>query len=241
MIVLLRAEVTKLRGSLALLLAVVAPALPALLVLLGMLGSRKTPAWGSVYLSFSLPVWSLFLMPMTIAAFTALVGQIEHRSRAWDHLLALPIRRWQLFAAKLAVTVAVIVGMTVLMLAFATVAAAIAGAVRGAMPLGTIPWAEILNRTAAMLAASAAFSVILLWTALRFANFVVPLGVGIAGVLVALSVAIARTDKADYFPWLLQVKVFQSPDPWLYGSIGGVGGAVLAVAMVAAMARHSFR
>ncbi|KQN25568.1 hypothetical protein ASE86_04940 [Sphingomonas sp. Leaf33] len=241
MIVLLYAEVTKLRGSLALLLAVVAPALPALLVFLGMIGSRKVPAWGSIYLSFSLPVWSLFLMPMTIAAFVALVGQIEHRSRGWDHLLTLPIRRWQLFAAKLVVTVAVIVGMTLLMLAFATAAAALAGSIRGTMPVGTIPWRMVLDRTAAMLVASGLFSVILLWTALRFASFVVPLGVRIAGVLVALSVAIARTDKADYFPWLLQVKVFQSPDPWVYGAIGGVGGAVLAVAMVAAMARQSFR
>lgn len=241
MIALIRAEVTKLRGSLALLLAVVAPTLPALLVFLGMLGSRKTPAWGSVYLSFSLPVWSLFLMPMTIAAFVALVGQIEHRSRGWDHLLALPIRRWQLFAAKLAMTVAAIAVMTLLMLAFATTAAALAGTIRGTMPLGAIPWAQVLERTAAMLIASGLFSVILLWTALRFASFVVPLGVGIAGVLVALSVAIARTDKADYFPWLLQVKVFQSPDPWTYATIGGVGGGLLAVVMVAAMARHSFR
>lgn len=241
MITMIRAEVTKLRGSLALLLAVAAPALPAVLVLLGMLGSKRTPAWGSVYLSFALPVWSLFLMPMTIAAFVALVGQIEHRARGWDHLLALPIRRWQLFAAKLIVTLGVIIGMTALMLAFATGAAALAGAIRGAMPLGVIPWHMVLGRTAAMLVASAAFSIILLWTALRFASFVVPLGVGIAGVLVALSAMITRTDRADYFPWLLQVKVFQSPDPWLYGAIGGVAGAVLAVTMVVAMARHSFR
>ncbi|WP_394653059.1 ABC transporter permease [uncultured Sphingomonas sp.] len=241
MIALVRAEVTKLLGSLALLLAVAAPALPALLVLLGMLGSKRTPTWNSVYLSFALPVWSLFLMPMTIAAFVALVGQIEHRSRGWDHLLALPIRRWQLFAAKLIVTLGVIIGMTALMLAFATGAAALAGAIRGAMPLGAIPWDMVLDRTAAMLVASAAFSVILLWTALRFASFVVPLGIGIAGVLVALSAMITRTDKADYFPWLLQVKVFQSPNPWTYALIGGVAGAVIAVAMVAAMARHSFR
>ena len=113
--------------------------------------------------------------------------------------------------------------------------------IRGAMPLGVIPWHTVLGRTAAMLVASAAFSIILLWTALRFASFVVPLGVGIAGVLVALSAMITRTDRADYFPWLLQVKVFQSPDPWLYGAIGGVAGAVLAVTMVVAMARHSFR
>jgi len=138
------------------------------------------------------------------------------------------------------VTVAVVL-MTLLMLGFAAVAAGLGGLIRGEMPIGTVPWSMVAGTVARMLAASAALVVIQLWVALRFASFVVPLVVGMGGTLTALAVAITRTTKADYFPWLLPVKTLKPEDAETFAIIGGVAGLVLAVAMVVALSRRSFR
>ncbi|MES2336861.1 MAG: ABC transporter permease [Pseudomonadota bacterium] len=240
MIVLLRTEARKLRGSLALALAVAAPALPGLLSLLAMASGRNAPAWSSIF-GFAIPIWAMFLLPMTVAASTALIAQIEHRAHGWDHLLALPISRWQLFAAKLVVVAGVVAAMTVAMAGFTILLSMLGGLIRGEMPLGAIPWVRTARSVGYLLSASAMLVVVQLWSALRFANFVVPLGVGIGGTMVALAVAIVRTDKADYFPWVLPLNTLSGDDPALYATIGGIGGCALAVVMIVALARHSFR
>ena len=113
MIALLRTEIEKLRGSLALLVAVAAPAFPGILAMLGLLSGGRAASWSDSF-RFMLPLWCLFLAPMVIAAFTALAAQIEHNGRGWDHLLALPIARWRIFAAKTAVMFGASLLMTLL-------------------------------------------------------------------------------------------------------------------------------
>ena len=41
-------------------------------------------------------IWAFFMLPMSVTALTALVAHMEHGPRAWDHLRALPVPRWQL-------------------------------------------------------------------------------------------------------------------------------------------------
>jgi len=241
MIPLLHTELRKLNGSLALLLAVVAPALPGVLAALSLMSSERTPRWASVYTAFVLPVWSLFLLPMTMAAFTTLVGQIEHRARGWDHLLALPIRRWQLFLAKAVIVLASSAIMTLLVLVFTWLGASFGGAISGHAPSGPLPWTGLARMTGLMLAASAMMVVIQLWVALRFANFVMPLAVGIGGTLVAIAVAMTRTDQAAWFPWVLPLKILSTPNPYQFALAGGLGGIVLLFLMVVDLSRHDFR
>jgi ABC-2 type transport system permease protein len=240
MIALLHVELRKLGGSLALLLAVAAPALPGVLAALALVSARKPPSWASILTEFVLPLWTLFLMPMVVAAFTALVAQIEHRSRGWDHVLALPIPRPQIFAAKAIVVLATTVAMTLLVLLFTWIGASVGGAISGHPPLGAIPWARLARLVPMLLSASLALVVIQLWVALRFASFVVPLATGIGGTLVALAVGMTRTTQADWFPWVLPMKVMTAPDPMVFAAAGGVGGLALLALMIVDLSRRSF-
>lgn len=241
MITLIATELRKLGGSLALVLALLAPALPGALVGLALLTSRRASAWNSVFTQFALPIWVLFLAPMALAAFATLVGQIEHRSRGWDHLLALPVARWQVFAAKTAVVLAAVVAMAALMVAFVLLGAATAGALGGFRPTGTVPWAMLGERVPLLLAGSGLMVAVQLWAGLRFANFVVPLALGIGGTMVALAVAMTGTAQADYFPWVLPLRVLRAPDPVPLALIGGVGGLVVLAMMIADLSRRGVR
>lgn len=230
-------EIRKLSGSLALLLLVSVPALLSLIVLLAMIANRRGPTWRAIIFDFAFPIWAFFLLPMAVTALATLLGNIEHRSGMWDHWLALPVARWRIFAAKLAVALGAMAVMTLLMLGFTLLAAALGGAVSGRPPVGPLDWAAIGHRALLIIASAACFTCLQLWVALRFANFVVSLGFGIGGTLIAIAVTMTRSTQADYFPWVLPVRVLISPDPWQPALAGLAGAALCAVAMVAALQR----
>ena len=240
MIALVFTELQKLRGSLALLVAVAAPALPGLLVMLALLSNDHAASWTDTY-RFALPLWALFLAPMVIAAFTALTAQIEHRGHGWGYLLTLPIPRWRIFAAKIVVTFAAVAVMTLLVLGFASLGTLLGGMLGPGAPEEAFPWAKLMEQGALMTASMATLVAIQLWVALRFANFVVPLVVGIGGTLVALAVMITRTQQAGWFPWVLPFNTLVTSTPERYAVAGLMIGMFILGAMVPVLARHQFR
>jgi ABC-2 type transport system permease protein len=238
---LLLAELRKLNGSLAMLLAIVSPALVGLLCFLGAFAGDRAPSWSEVMGMMTLQVWGFFLLPMTVTAFTALVAQIEYKSRAWDHLLALPVPRWGVYLTKAAAVAVAVAAMTALVFAFAWLGSVAGGTVSGRMPTGELPWDRIARGGAAVVCGAGLMVMLQLWVALRFANFVVPLGFGIAGTLVAISVLVMRTEKADLFPWLLPVNAVMKPEPAPYLLLGGLGGLAVLLLMVLDLSRREMR
>lgn len=241
MIALIAVEFRKVGGSLALLPALAAPALPGLLAALSLLANDRPASWASIYTQFVLPIWGLFLLPMVLAAFLTLVAQVEHRARGWDHLLALPIARWQVFAAKAIVAVAGLVAITLLVLAFTWAGAMLGGAIGDNRPRGPLPWRLLAETVPLLLASTLALLAIQLWAALRWGNFVVPLLIGIGGTLVALAVAMTGTGQADWFPWVLPFRVLTAPEPLPIAIAGGAGGFVILLAMIADLSNRDFR
>lgn len=241
MISLIRMEIRKLNGSLALLLAVVAPAFPALLVALSVATTDRASRWSAIFDSFMLPLWALFMMPMVVAAFTTLVAQIEYQARGWDYLLSLPIHRWKIFLAKAVVVLLAMVTMTLLSLIFTWLGALLGGLVGGHPPTGAIPFEKLANVTALLTASALLFVAMQTWVALRFSSFVVSLAFGIGGTMVALAVAMTGTKQADWFPWVLPMKVLSTPDPIKFALVGGLGGLLVLAIMVVDLSRRNFR
>ena len=76
-----------------------------------MLIEADRPSPWPVFATNVAALWAFFMLPMTVTALTVLVAQLEHGPKFWNHLLALPIARWRLYAAKAAV-VALLTGAT---------------------------------------------------------------------------------------------------------------------------------
>ena len=232
------AELLKLRRSLALLLCAAAPTMVVLLAAV-MLMEREDPApWAMFEINLA-ALWSFFMLPMTVTALTVLTAQMEHGPRFWNHLLALPVPRWKLFAAKAAVVALLVAAMTAALVLLIPAAGYAAEALASGTQLTGAPDLESsAERLATMFAGSLLLMTIQLWVALHFRSFVPPLVVGIGGTFAAVVATGAR--KGAYFPWIIPTNVL-STDQELAAraiNVGFWGGLALLLLMLVVMSRR---
>lgn len=241
MVRILSAEVLKLRGSLAALFVATVPLLIGLLVFMSVITAKAVPSWQSILNSFVLPIWSLFLLPMAVATFAALIAQIEHRSRGWDQLLSMPVPRWRIFVAKAIIVLAATVAMTVLVLVGGIIATAAGSFLTGRTASGAISTEKLVEAVILISASSVFFATLQLWASLRYASFVVPLAIGMAGTLVSLTTAMTGSDKVDWFPWVMPGKVLNSPFAGQLAIAGVTGGGLVILCMIFDLNRRPMR
>lgn len=238
---LIRAELAKLHGSLALLFLLVVPALTSLLAVLVTVANQRAASWASVIGEFTLPIWTMFLFPMATAAFCTLVAQIEYRARSWDLLLAHPAPRWQMFAAKLVVVVGALAMMSLLLVFYVYTLVGLSGQAIGQPMTGGLAITQNLASVGKIASAGLLLAVLQLWCALRTGNFVVPLSIGIVGTLVGIAVIMTGTRDADWFPWVLPLRALIDDEPWSFVIAGAIGGAIAAVLMLIDLSRKQLR
>jgi hypothetical protein len=239
MIDMIRMELLKLRGTLSLLLCLLAPALVAVVALLIAL-RQAHPGWQGL-LTNGVGLWCYFVLPMTVAALAALLAQIEHGPRGWDHLFALPISRMRLVMAKAAVMMMLIGIMSALLAGFCLVLGLAAGLLRPAgLALAAFPWSEAAAMAARAWAASGLMAVVQLWVALRYRSFVVPIALGLAGTF--LVVASMGAPEVALLPWAMPLGTIAAPgaSPLFALLAGCLGGLALAPLMAAHLARRDF-
>lgn len=227
----LAVETRKLRGSLALLLAAVAPSLIAIFVFFNQLRQTRALPW-TIGLQTSAAIWAFFMLPMTATALTALVANAEHGPRSWDYLRALPRPRWHLYGAKALSTLTIIALMSVLLAMMAPLAIQAAGFIKPALAATGAPdFGAYLILLARIYLAAWLLMAVQLWIALRFSSFVPALAVGIGGTFFAV---VATSSKIGVvLPWQTPVNQLASnPDRALLAlAIGLIGGCFAFVLM----------
>lgn len=234
----LRVEYLKLRRSLVLLLCAAAPTFVALISLLLLLDSKRSGPW-SMFVASAAALWGYFMLPMTVTALTILLAQIEHGPRAWNQMLALPVPRWRLFAAKTFVVLSLVGIMTLLLYGLIFAAGAFGEAVKPGRQFVDGPaWAFGARTLATMFAGALAMIAIQLWAALRFRSFVPPLVLGIGGTFAAVAATTAK--QGIYFPWLIPVNVLASDPDRVETAIliGAAGGVILFGLMLLHLGRY---
>lgn len=234
----LRVEQRKLRRSLALLLALAAPLLIGVFLFFNLLRDHQPRPW-DMWMANAAAVWAFFMLPMSVTALTVLVAQAEHGTKARDHLRALPLPRWHLYAAKLVWVLAVIALMS-LAIAFASATAIeLAGKLRPTLaPTGTLHGWSHLARFGRVYLAALLLIAIQLWIALRHASFVPALAVGIGGTFFTVVAMSARIGVA--IPWLIPINVLAS-DPArarLALLVGMTGGLLVSLGMLIDLSRR---
>jgi len=238
MIAVLTVEARKLNRSLAALLAIAAPSLIAVFLFFNLLKGGKPQPW-EMWTQSSTGIWAFFMLPMSVTALTTLVAHMEHGPRAWDHLRALPVTRWKLYAAKAICVIAVVAAMSLLNLALTLGAIYGAAAVKPEiMPTGTLDVAAQVILMGKVLLAAILLIAIQLWTALRFSSFVPALALGIGGTF--FSVVATAAKQGVFFPWQMPVNMLAS-EPWRAATALTLGAGVGTVVLLLAIAHLSRR
>jgi lantibiotic transport system permease protein len=234
-------EAYKLQRSLALLLAALAPLLIAVFIFFSLLRQDRVMSW-EASLQVSLAIWAFFMLPMSVTALTALIAHTEHGPRAWDHLRALPLPRWHLYAAKAVCTLGVVAAMSVTVGLLTLVAVTVAGWVKPETAVSGVPDLAVYVHMLGRIFLSSWFVVaVQLWIALRFASFVPALGIGIGGTFFAVVATAAEIGAV--LPWQIPVNQL-APDPARSGLallVGFVGGCAVLAMMVWHLGRREVR
>lgn len=230
-------ELRKLKGTLAALLCLVAPTLAAGMAVL--IAARQPQADWRALLVNAQGLWAYFMLPMTVTALSALMAQIEHGPRAWDHVYALPISRRAFLSAKAGVMMFVLLLMSLVLVLASALFGFLAGAVSPATaPEGAFPWTYALATGGAMWIASWLMAMIQLWVALRFRSFVAPLTLGLVGTFIVIAAMGAR--EAIVVPWVMPISVLtgRGGDPGLALALGGGGGLAALLLMIMHLSRR---
>ena len=231
-------EARKLNRSLAALLAVAAPSLIALFVFFNMLRGDEPSPWDNWMVTAS-AIWAFFMLSMSVTALTALVAHMEHGPKAWDHLRALPLPRWRLYAAKAVCVLAVVAAMSAAVLVMTWGAVILAAAIKPQLePTGVFDLGRYAAVMGKMFGAALLMIAIQLWVALRFASFVPALAVGIGGTF--FSVVATSAKQGVFFPWQMPVNMLAS-EAWRVNTALGLGFGLGALALLAALAHLSRR
>ena len=234
----LAVEAFKLRRSLALLLAAVAPLLIAVFVFFNLVRVDKPASW-EITLQTSAAIWAFFMLPMSVTALTALVAHTEHGPRAWDHLRALPMPRWHLYASKAVCVLGVVAAMSLLLAMLTLFAVESAGLVKPAVAaIGAPDIAGYLALLGRIFLAAWLLVAVQLWIALRYSSFVPALAVGIGGTFFAVVATSAKVGA--FLPWQIPVNQLAS-DParaQLALALGCIGGCAVFAAMLWQLSRR---
>jgi hypothetical protein len=202
-----RAELLKLKRTLALWLVLIMPSAAAILIFLEFvrrpdsifLGDH-TEGWH--YLVSEVPsFWAVLLLPLFIPLQAALINSVEHNTQGWKHLFALPTPRWTILGAKYLMLLLSVVGafvvMSVEILAFGLFAQATN--LRPVVPFDPFPGQLLASAFLGQIVASLFLIAVHAGLSIRVRSFTAAIGVGIAGTVV--SYFLNTTPLGQYFPY----------------------------------------
>lgn len=200
-------EALKLKRSLALWLALIAPFVIILLQFVIALdrGESFLKDAPDPWLWFSrqtITFWSLLMLPLFIALETALLAGLEHAEDNWKHLFVQPVPRGAIYAAKQLTGMAMIAFSQVILVLYILGAGGLLGILRPELKLAApIPIGEILIYAAISYVGSWMLIAIHTFVGIRWKSFVVAMGFGIA--MTVAGFLILNSRWAGYYPWTL--------------------------------------
>ena len=239
----LRAEQIKLRGTLALWMCLVAPAVVVAVFVLQIAFSkipvgRAAPPPAEVWSQFihhTLLLWAFLMLPLLVTLQAALLAGIEHQGQHWKHLLSLSPPRHVHYLAKLLALLAMLALAHLAMFALLPLGGATLMALKPAFGLAGAPPAGLLaSKLAAIFCACALLAALHTWIAIRWRSFAVAVGTGMAATVMGFLIG-QSARFGPWYPWSLPMQVLAN-DPDVPARVMAFSLAGAAVATLAGLA-----
>jgi hypothetical protein len=237
---LLQAENLKLRRTPIVGIAVLAPAMAALLVgLVYAFSSQDKLAevtWTS-YTSGILQLWLLMLLPLYVSTLSALYINIEHEAHMWKLLFTQPVRRSSLLLAKLCIMLGLVMMSFVVLFVSLVTVAGLLHALHGNMPvLQHAAFGDTAGLLVQAYVASIGMVVLQILFAVQSRSIAAPIIIGVAGFMLA-SFARGYSLLEHIVPWSYPSGVYFASikDVSSHASMPFLMGASLTIALVSAL------
>lgn len=161
--------------------------------------NQKESSWESVF-GMSWIVMANFLLPMGVIIATSLIVQIENKNNGWKQVHAAPISYGTMYLSKLAILFIMTLQFILIFVILTIISCTIATLVNdGKLPHDSLPIGTILNQGGQYLFACLPIIAIQFGLSLKFKNIILPMGVGLLGVIGA---AIGLSwDYIQYIPY----------------------------------------
>ncbi|QJC50493.1 ABC transporter permease subunit [Paenibacillus albicereus] len=156
-----------------------------------------------------------------LALVASLSAGVEHAAGGWKQLLALPLTRMQVFAAKTIVLLLLLLLSCTLLLAFTLAFGFALG-----FGLEGLPWLDLLRQSYAPYAAAMPFVALQIGLSLAMSNQAAPMTIGVLGMVVSMF-GVLLPDWVPYnWPWL----ALESATALRAAAAGLTGGLLLLAA-----------
>ena len=232
----LSAEALKLKGTLALWMCLIAPAVVAVLYVLQIWATRlpvapqapdPVQAW-QMYCQSVLGLWAFLMLPLFVTLEAALLAGLEHGERQWKHLLALPLPRGAHYLAKLVALAALVALAFLAFLALVPLGGAALMLLKpGFGIVGAPPWLFLLKGLGACYLASLLMLAIQCWVAVRWSSFTVAVSVGMSATVMGFLIG-QSARFGHWYPWSMPVQVLAGKGQWMeFVMVAGVAGGLL--------------
>jgi hypothetical protein len=139
---------------------------------------------------------------------TSLVVQIEYRNNTWKQVYASPRTYADIFFSKFCIIHLLILSCFILFNVFILGGAVIANTFRPQFQFfdTALPWRSLFSFTAKQYIAILGMTAIQYWLTLRLKNYIAPLGIGLA--LVIIGILILSWSKVIYYPYAYTAVTF---------------------------------
>ena len=146
--------------------------------------------------------------PFYVIIVTSLVVQIEYRNNTWKQVYASPRSYADIFFSKFCIIHLLILSSFLLFNIFVLSGGIIANTFRSRYTFfdTPVPWEKILRFTAKQYIAVLAMTSIQYWLSLRLRNYIAPLGIGLA--LIIIGIVFLGWSKIIYYPYAYSAVTF---------------------------------
>ena len=190
----------------------------------------------AVYIMRTWEIFSFFVLPMYLILLCTLVTQIEFKNNTWKQVFASPQSFGNIFFSKFLTIHLMIFSFFLLFNILVFVVGIIAGLANPGFAFleNEIDWGIIWKLNAKAYLSILGISAIQYWLSLRFKNFVVPTGIGLAFLIGGLVAGASRWSHVSKYPYaftFLSMDSTQKPGrPFIeYHELNSIGYFVLFV------------
>ena len=159
------------------------------------------------YANASLTIYSLFILSAIVVLITSFVANIENKSNGWKLVYTMPVSRWSIYSSKFIVLVLLLIFNLLLLYLTIWISGFILAFILPEYEFSFYQpeWSDVFARSIHAIISVLGVIGIQYFLTIRFRNFLVPLGVGIFGLIFGFILSTIDIKFILYCPYSLSL------------------------------------